>query len=296
MQRASTPPAKPAEVALEKKTPNFTPPQYTMKDIHDAIPAHCFERSTLRSLAYIARDFFYLISLMYIAATQIPRIQNNTAQVLAWITYTFCQGLVFTGLWEIAHECGHGALSKHRWVNNTLGLFIHSFLLVPYHSWRFTHSSHHKSTNNLERDIAFVPDTKEEYLVKREALGSMTWGDLVEDTPIVTLITLFVHQIVAFPIYLTINNFALPWIRAAPWYKRSHFYSGGDGPLFKAANTDDIILSDLGIATAAFALWVASHFVGTWNVVLFYGFPYLWTNHWICPSFSYHSSQSCSLK
>ncbi|KAL3419039.1 fatty acid desaturase [Phlyctema vagabunda] len=281
MLRAVTPPIKVAPTPPVKEAPLFTPPEYTMKDIHDAIPSHCFDRSTLVSLLYVLRDMFFVVSLMCIAATQIPKLENSTFRTLGWLAYSFCQGLIFTGMWEIAHECGHGALSKRKWFNNSVGLLLHSFLLVPYHSWRFTHSSHHKATNNLERDIAFVPDSKENYLAKRESRGSLKWGDLVEDMPIVAFIWLCVHQIVAFPIYLTVNNFALPWISAASWYKRSHFYFASDGPLFKSANRNDIILSDLGIGTMAFALWVATHFFGGWNVMLFYGFPYMWTNHWI---------------
>jgi len=148
--------AEKAEGTAETK-PFFTPPTYTMKEIHDAIPAHCFERNTLLSLCYVLRDFTFVAILMGLA-TQIPLLPTHSLCVVAWAVYSFCQGLIFTGLWELAHECGHGALSKYKWANNSMGLIIHSLLLVPYHSWRFTHSQHHKATNNIERDIAFVPD------------------------------------------------------------------------------------------------------------------------------------------
>ena len=280
MQRAA-PLADKTEV-IPELSPTFTPPQYTVKEIHNAIPPHCFHRHTLRSLSYVLRDFAFAFALVFVAARQVPRIQNPSLRFLAWTTYSFCQGLVFTGLWELAHECGHGALSKHRWVNNAMGLVIHSFLLVPYHSWRFTHSQHHKATNNLERDIAFVPMVKADYIAARNSAGSYskTW-ELVEDTPAVALVTLFFHQLIAFPIYLIINNFALPRMRATPWYKRSHFYFGGDGPNFQPAKRNDILISDLGIAAALAALWASVNQFGAWNVVLFYIFPYLWTNHWI---------------
>merc|ERR1712072_275331 len=35
---------------------SFTPPDYTIKDIRDAIPKHCFERSAIRGWSYILRD------------------------------------------------------------------------------------------------------------------------------------------------------------------------------------------------------------------------------------------------
>lgn len=261
-----------------KTLPNFTPPAYTMKDIHDAIPPHCTQPNTLLSLSYILRDFTYVFSLMALA-TQIHYIRNPYLNFLTWAIYSFLQGLVFTGLWEIAHECGHGALSAHKWVNNTIGLFVHSLLLVPFYSWRLTHAQHHKATNNLERDIAFVPETKADYMEARES-HSKAW-EMVEDTPVVALVTLFFHQLIAWPIYMGINNFALPRMRAAPWYKRSHFYLGGDGPNFKPANRQEILVSDLGIASMVFVLWFCVDYFGAEKVALFYLFPYLWTNHWI---------------
>jgi fatty acid desaturase len=277
MMMNSEVPADRAE-KLPEDTGKWEPPGYTMKEIYDAIPPHCFRPNTLLSLGYVLRDFAFVATLA-LAATQIPGIPFPHLRHLAWFTYFFLQGLVFTGLWELAHECGHGALSKSKTFNHTVGLIIHSFLLVPFHSWRITHSQHHKSTNNLDRDIAFVPTLKEDF-EKERATHSKAW-ELVEDTPVVALTTLFFHQLIAWPIYMTINNFAIERMAAAPWWKRSHFYLGGDGPNFKPENTKDVLISDIGIALAATGLWLAVKWFGAWNVMLFYGFPYLWTNHWI---------------
>ncbi|TVY47676.1 Delta(12) fatty acid desaturase [Lachnellula occidentalis] len=224
----------------------FTPPTYTIKEIHDAIPAHCFRRNTLLSLSYILRDLCFVCILSGLAA-EIHLLPASSLRSLAWVLYTFAQGLVFTGLWEMAHECGHGALSPSKAFNNTAGLIIHSLLLVPFHSWRFTHSQHHKATNNIERDIAFVPDTKDVWAKAREARKPellFSYYDLVEDMPIVNLVILVGHQLIAWPVYLMINNFVLPRMRAVVWWKRSHFYFGGDGPNFKLSNRNDIITSD----------------------------------------------------
>jgi fatty acid desaturase len=266
---------------VEHSSPAFTPPKYTMKEIYDAIPPHCFQSHTFLSLIYVLRDFAFVFSLAAMA-TQIPNLPHPYLQNGAWMAYSFLQGLVFTGLWEIAHECGHGALSKHKWVNGALGMLIHSLLLVPFYSWRLTHAQHHKATNNLERDIAFVPDLKKDYLAARNSRKPhFKFLEMVEDTPIVALITLFFHQLIAWPIYLTLNNFALPRMKKAPWWKRSHFYTGGDGPNFKPQNGMEILISDLGIAAMATVLWVSINHFGAWNVALYYVFPYLWTNHWI---------------
>jgi fatty acid desaturase len=271
-----------AETDVPETSAKIGRPEYTIKQVHDVIPPHCFCPSTLLSVAYILNDAALVACLAWVAVTEFPGIQNQYLRTAAWTAYSFCQGLVFTGLWELAHECGHGALSKKKWVNDALGLVIHSFLLVPYHSWRLTHSTHHKTTNNIEKDIAFVPDVKDDYLAKRNARNwFMKTLELVEDMPIMVLLELIGHQLVAFPTYLLINNFALPRMAATPWWKRSHFYFGGDGPNFKPRDRDDIILSNLGIVLFVSMLWAATQVFGGWNVMKIYGFPYLWTNHWI---------------
>ena len=51
-----------------------------------------------------------------------------------WIAYAVVTGTVAMGLWVLAHECGHGAFSDVRWLQDTVGFVLHSFLLVPYFS------------------------------------------------------------------------------------------------------------------------------------------------------------------
>lgn len=274
-----------------KPPPIYSPPTYTMKDIYDAIPAHCFHRSSLLSLSYIVYDALMALSFLYLAL-QIPSLPiSPVAGNVLYLIYTFMQGLVFTGLWELAHESGHFALSTRKWVNYAFGLTLHSFLFVPFHSWRITHSFHHKVTNNLDRDIAFVPDRKDTWMAKRAARMTFlehlspilhTIFDTCQDTPIAALLFLMIHQVVAWPTYLILNNFALERMAKVEWWKRSHFYFGKDSPNFKPGHMWDIIVSDLGILVAAGILWNAVDRWGAWNVFLYYGVPWLWTNHWIC--------------
>ena len=88
----------------------FTPPTYTIKQIHDAIPAHCFQRNTLLSASYVLRDFFF-VAVLFCISTQISNLPSHFLRVSSWGVYSFCQGLVFTGLWELAHECGQFVIS-----------------------------------------------------------------------------------------------------------------------------------------------------------------------------------------
>ena len=43
----------------------FVVPNYTVKQLLDAIPAHCFHRSALRSSLYIVQDFAAIGALVY---------------------------------------------------------------------------------------------------------------------------------------------------------------------------------------------------------------------------------------
>jgi len=48
------------------------------------------------------------------------------ARVSLWAIYGFVVGLFSTGLWVIAHECGHQAFSESKIINNIVGWVLHS--------------------------------------------------------------------------------------------------------------------------------------------------------------------------
>merc|ERR1712000_781642 len=69
---------------------SFTPPDYTIKDIRDAIPKHCFERSAIRGWSYILRDMACLATTFYLFNTfNTPEyVPNVAARALLWALYT----------------------------------------------------------------------------------------------------------------------------------------------------------------------------------------------------------------
>lgn len=75
------------EVAGERK-PTAKPP-FTLADIRRAIPAHCWEKSLLRSSAYLAVDVA-VCALLWYAATFIPSAPT-AAQFVLWPLYWFWQ-------------------------------------------------------------------------------------------------------------------------------------------------------------------------------------------------------------
>ncbi|KAJ2113686.1 hypothetical protein GGH17_006335 [Coemansia sp. RSA 788] len=68
---------------------DFVPPSFTVKELRDCIPKHCFERNTLPALVFCASRIHALPVYL---------------QAVAWVAYWVCQGVVCTGLWVIAHE------------------------------------------------------------------------------------------------------------------------------------------------------------------------------------------------
>jgi omega-6 fatty acid desaturase (delta-12 desaturase) len=170
--------AKPDAVAR----PPAAPPTFTKTEIETALRAanpHLFVRSTFWSLAYLARDLAGIAALGY-AATRIRDAPAAAAAAL-WPLYWYAQGCVMTGVWVLAHECGHQAFSPSAAVNNSVGWLLHSALLVPYHSWRISHSKHHKNTCSIEHDEVFAPSPHASF--KQE---------LMNETPIGTAIQIFV--------------------------------------------------------------------------------------------------------
>jgi omega-6 fatty acid desaturase (delta-12 desaturase) len=177
-RRQSARPQAPA-AALERQ-PTAVPP-FTIGALRKAIPAHCFKRSLLKSSAYLAVDLL-MAALLYLASTRIDGAPVPTwcKFGILWPLYWFFQGAVCTGLWVIAHECGHQvsaslfcrlarvpsrhgcqnahslsllqAFSESQAVNDGVGLVVHSCLLVPYYSWKHSHRRHHSSTGNLAKD------------------------------------------------------------------------------------------------------------------------------------------------
>lgn len=120
---------------VDKRVP-IDKPDFTIGTLRKAIPPHCFDRSVLRSSAYLAVDLV-VVALLYLSSTYIdqPAVPRWLAYGLLWPTYWFFQGAVCTGIWVIAHECGHQAFSKWQVVNDGVGLAMHTALLVPYYSW-----------------------------------------------------------------------------------------------------------------------------------------------------------------
>lgn len=269
----------------------FKIPDFTIKQIRDAIPAHCFHRSAATSLYYVFRDMTILASVFYLFHNYVTPefVPSMPARVALWTLYTIVQGLFGTGVWVLAHECGHQAFSPSKVLNDTVGWICHSFLLVPYFSWKISHGKHHKATGNLARDMVFVPKTRDQY-ASRVGKTIHELGELMEDTPILTATNLILQQLFGWPMYLLTNvtghnnHEKQPEGRgkgkANGWFGGVNHFNPSS-PLYEAKDAKLIALSDLGLFLMGTALYYVGSNYGWLNLLVWYGIPYLWVNHWL---------------
>eukprot|EP00958_Prasinococcus_capsulatus_P014714 scaffold1549_cov350-Prasinococcus_capsulatus_cf.AAC.25 len=156
-----------------------------VRQVLAAIPEECFERDTARSMGYALLGVA-MTALCAIFAYQF--IPLTAAAIPAWVAYALVTGTVATGPWVVAHECGHGAFSDNKLLQDTVGYasgrcrrggandragatdglpscvraccryVLHSALLVPYFSWQRSHAVHHSRTNHMTEGETHVPE------------------------------------------------------------------------------------------------------------------------------------------
>ncbi|KAK6203236.1 oleate delta-12 desaturase [Scheffersomyces amazonensis] len=269
-------------VTIDTLGNEFKVPDYSIKDILSAIPKHCYERSLIRSLGYVARDITMMIVIGYIGQRLIPQVgfegKETLSQVVRgglWCFYSYLIGLFGFGLWILAHECGHGAFSDYQNINDIIGWIIHSYLMVPYFSWKYSHAKHHKATGHLTKDMVFIPYTKEEYV---EAHGVSVVSEIMEESPIWSLGTLIFQQLGGLQLYLATNATG----QVYPGYSKfakSHY--APSSPVFDKHQYWYIILSDIGILTTITVVYQWYKNFGMFNMFVNWFMPWCWVNHWL---------------
>lgn len=253
----------------------FKVPDYTIKDILKVIPAHCYQRRLAESMYYVFRDIFWMVTIGYAANNYIHLLPNAFLRFVAWSGYVYAQGLLGTGIWVLAHECGHQAFSDYGWVNDTVGWVLHSYLMVPYFSWKFSHSKHHKATGHLTRDMVFVPWTKEKFM---ESHGTHHIEDIVGDSPAYTLFQLLVQQFGGWVMYLFSNVSGQDHPGKSSWGV-NHF--NPKSAIFDKKDYWYVLLSDAGIIIQSVILYNWYKTFGGFNVLVNWALPYILVNHWL---------------
>ncbi|EJT97472.1 delta-12 fatty acid desaturase [Dacryopinax primogenitus] len=274
----------------------YVVPDFTIKDLLDVIPAHCFKRNAFYSFLYVIWDFSLLAALTYgvtkgcvfLQTLDLPPYYYYGAQFALWSAYWFAGGLAATGLWVLAHECGHQAFSESKTLNNAVGFVLHSSLGVPYHSWRISHGRHHAATGHMTRDQVFVPITRSEHRLpafdeNREDREGRWIADsrqkelreALEETPLYQVYKLLIQQLGGWQTYLIAN------ISGQLSYPAGSNHFNPNSVIFDARHYWQIVASDIGIALWLGALATWAYYRGIAEVALFYLPIYLWVNHWL---------------
>ncbi|KAK3118729.1 hypothetical protein QOZ80_9BG0705690 [Eleusine coracana subsp. coracana] len=253
------------EAVLQR--PPTCPPQFTLGQLRKAVPPHCFQRSLVKSSWYLVRDIILVLGLLYMALVGIPALPSAIQYMAAWPIYWITQGCVLFGVWLIAHECGHHAFSDFQLLNDIIGLVLHSLLLTPYFSWKYSHHRHHSNTGAKERDEVFVPK-------KKEQLAWYTPYVYRHNNPGARLVLLIVQLTAGWPMYLIFNT----WGRQYPGFA-SHF--NPYGPIYNDRERAQIIISDAGVLVMLFFLFKLTMMFSFGHVACLYGMPLLVKNAWL---------------
>lgn len=186
--------------------------------------------------------------------------------------------------WVLAHECGHQAFSRWRLLNDSVGFVLHSFLLVPYFSFKITHGKHHKATTgHMLKDLVLVPKTLSTLIIRRGGLPSEDplteqLYDLIEEVPIVSLYVFIIQYPLGWFRYLLLNMTGQKCPDRSRW-SINHF--NPTSPLFTPSKYNKILLSDLGVVLAVISLVFACRTRCFLNVVRYYLLLYFSVNYWL---------------
>lgn len=271
---------------LKGKALSLNPDDFPLsKDIKAVIPEDCFKSDTATSLGYLSVSLFGTALCTALGVATIGAIGTSIWTLPIWTAYAGVTGTVAMGLWVLAHECGHGAFSTDRKLQNAVGFVIHSLMLVPYYSWQRSHAVHHRYTNHMGLGETHVPepvnndgpdsgDIRQSFIdTLGESNGMKAWG----------VYQGFLHLVLGWPAYLLIGATGGP-----DRGMTNHFYPNPltkpDLPkkeLFPGNWKEKVYQSDIGIAAVVGGLlaWTACNGFG--EVMALYGGPLIVINAWL---------------
>lgn len=220
------------------------PPPFTLQDLRNAIPAHCWKKDTARSMAHLALDVAIVVGIA-VGAYAV----NSWA---LWPLYWFAQGTMFWALFVIGHDCGHQSFSNNKALNDFVGNITHASIMVPYHGWRISHRTHHANHGHVENDESWYPMRESIYtkLDNMAKIGRLTlpWA------------------MFAYPFYL--------W-RRSPGKEGSHYDPSCD--LFTPQERNLVLTTNAFMLGMVAVLGACTWWLGPMAVLKLYVVPY-WLN------------------
>ncbi|KAJ7591561.1 fatty acid desaturase-domain-containing protein [Mycena floridula] len=259
-------------MGTDEKLKTFTPPRWEMDEIKRAMPASVFEHRPSISIIVLIRDIVMAIALFY-AMSAVRNISSNPiVNAAIWLTYWWFQGLVFTGIWVIGHECAHESFLPSKAACSVIGLVCHTFLWTPYFGWKFVHQIHHRHHSLMDGDQHWIPKTRTEFINDKPGHPMLEY---LEDTPLVNLIKLVVQQIIGFPLYLAVH------VTGPRQYPAFTNHYNPFSVLYMPHQRSGVVFSDLALAGMGYLVYKAAALWGKWDVFLYYGIPTMLVNHWV---------------
>ncbi len=119
------------------------------------IPSDCLKPRSSTAFGYLCRD----LALFFLAAWAVLVVD----QWALAIPLAILMGSALTGIFVVGHDCGHRSFSTNTRINDAVGEFATSLTLWPYQVWRLSHDIHHRHTQNIEKDVAWVPLTEAKF-------------------------------------------------------------------------------------------------------------------------------------
>lgn len=247
------------------------PPVPTQAEIHAVIPDHCFDRRLSTSLRYAVQSVLLTLLAGWLGWHLLP---TGLVAIPAWIAYSLIAGTLATGVWVVAHECGHGAFCDNKRLQDGIGFVLHSALLVPYFSWQRSHAIHHAKTNHVVQGESHVPHvagttSADGLIALRRRLGRRPYAAQA----------LTGRLVAGWPVYLMTGATGGPERGTT-----NHFWPGRpfSDALFPARLRRRVLWSSAGVATTLAVLIAAAVLSGRPLFVLaLYSGPYLVCNAWL---------------
>jgi omega-6 fatty acid desaturase (delta-12 desaturase) len=121
-----------------------------------AVPESCYDNPTWKGLAYFARDLLFHGLVVWALL--------STNSLLLLVPLWILSGFTVSALFITGHDCAHGALFRHPWLNGLVGRVAMLPSLHVYESWVVGHNRvHHGHTVKQHLDFVWHPASPEQY-------------------------------------------------------------------------------------------------------------------------------------
>ena len=122
------------------------------------LPAEVFRVDLQKALAYFVLDSALLCSGTWMFSPTIRLCQTFVGQFFGWlagiITFSMFYGLVMTSMYAIGCDCLHGIFADSPHMNEIIGRFCFTPLLIPFTSFQRRNVIRHKTINRVDQEDA----------------------------------------------------------------------------------------------------------------------------------------------